>query len=47
MCACELDGVWGGNRSSEVLRHGGLLPVITEVVPVGGGVDRVLVLFSI
>ena len=40
MCACELDGAWGGSLLSEVLRHGGLQLVITEVVPVGGGADN-------
>ena len=38
VCACELDGSWGGSLLSEVLRHGGLQLVITEVVPVGDGV---------
>ena len=37
--ACELDGDFGGDPSSEVLRRGGLHLVVTEVVPV--------VLFSI
>ena len=38
-CVCEFDGACGGNQSFEVLKCGGLHPVITEVLPVGGGVD--------
>ena len=49
MCERESDGAWGGDLSFEVLKHGGLHLVVTEVVPVSGGVDkrRVFVLFSI
>ena len=45
MHAHELDG----DLSFEVLKHGGLHLVITEVVPVSGGAEknRVLVLFGI
>ena len=38
--ACELDGDFGGDPSSEVRRRGGLHLVVTEVVPVGGGADK-------
>ena len=37
MHTCELDGAFGGDPSSEVLKRGGLHLVITEVAPVGGG----------
>ena len=49
MRACELNGALGGDPSFEVLKHGGLHLVVTEVVSVGGGADkkRVLVRFSI
>ena len=51
MCTCKSDGALGGDPLLEVLKCGGLHLVITEVVPIGGGVDkkkkRVLVLFSI
>ena len=50
MRACRSDGALGGDPSLEVLKHGGLQLVVTEVVPIGGGADnkkRVLVLFSI
>jgi len=49
VCACELDGALGGDLSFEVLKHGGLHLVVTEVVSLGGDADkkRVLVLFSI
>ena len=40
MHACELDGAFGGDSSSEVLKRGDLHLVITEVIPIGGGVDR-------
>ena len=44
MCTCKSDGALGGDPSL-----GGLHLVITEVVPIGGGVDkkRVLVLVII
>ena len=38
--AFELDSALVGDPSSEVLKHGGLHLVITEVVPVGGGADQ-------
>ena len=38
--ACDLDGDFGGDPSSEVLRRGGLHLVVTEVVPVGDGADN-------
>jgi len=46
---CELDGGFGGDPPSEVLKPEGLHLVVTEMVPISGGVDkkRVLVLFSI
>ena len=50
VCACEVGGALGGDLLSEVLRHGGLHLVVTEVVPaVSGGANkkRVLVLFRI
>ena len=37
---CELDGTRGGDQSFEVLKCGGLHLVLTEVVPVGGGVEE-------
>ena len=40
----ELDGDWGGDLSFEFLILGGPHLVITEVVPVGGGVDKKRVL---
>ena len=40
MCMRELDGVWGGDLSFEVLEHGSLHLVITEVVPVSGGAKK-------
>ena len=49
MRACESDGALGGNPSFEVLKHGGLHLVVSEVVPISGGADnkkRVLVLLS-
>ncbi len=50
-CMSELDGAWGGDQLFEVLKHGDLHLVFTQVVPVGGGADkkekRLLVLFSI
>ena len=47
-CVCELDGALGGDHSFEVLSHGGLYLVVTEVVPVASGVDkkRLLVMFG-
>ena len=49
MRTCELDGGFGGDPPSEVLKPEGLHLVDTEVVPISGGVDkkRILVLFSI
>lgn len=45
---CELNGALGGDPSFEVLMCGGLHLVISEVVPVGGGTDKnLLVLFSL
>ena len=38
--ACDLDGDFGGDPSSEVLRRGGLHLVVTEVVPISGGADK-------
>ena len=40
VCVCELDGALDGNHSPEVLKHGGLHLVVTEVVPVCGGADK-------
>lgn len=40
MRACGLDGAWGGDPSFQVLEHGDLHLVVTEVVPVGGGADN-------
>ena len=40
MCACELDGALGGDLSFEVLKHGGLHLVVTEVVSLGGDADK-------
>ena len=40
MCTCKSDGALGGDPSLEVLKCGGLHLVITEVVPIGGGVDK-------
>ena len=40
MHACELDGAFSGDSSSEVLKRGDLHLVITEVIPTGCGVDR-------
>ena len=37
---CELDGAWGGDLLFEIHECGGLHLVITEVVPVCGGVDK-------
>ena len=37
MRACRSDGALGGDPSLEVLKHGGLQLVVTEVVPIGGG----------
>ena len=39
-CALKLDGARGGNQSFEVLKCGGLHLVITQVVSVGGSVDK-------
>ena len=39
-CTCGLDGAWGDDSSFEVLEHGGLHLVVTEVVPVGGGANK-------
>ena len=46
MRTCELDGVWGGDQSFEVLS---LHLVVSEVVLVGGGADEkgVLLLLGI
>ena len=40
VCACEVGGALGGDLSSEVLRHGGLHLVVTEVVPISGGATK-------
>ena len=37
---CELGGTRGGDQSFEVLKCGGLHLVLTEVVPVGSGVEE-------
>ena len=37
---CELDDALGGNLSFEVLKHGGLHLVVTEVVSLGGDADK-------
>ena len=37
MCACELDGAWGGDQSFEVLKRRGFHLVVTEMVPVSAG----------
>ena len=39
-CTRELDGVWSGDLSFEVLEHGSLHLVITDVVPVSGGAKK-------
>ena len=39
---CELDGPWGCDQSCEVFKRGGLHLVVTEVVPVSGGVNEKL-----
>ena len=38
--AFELDSALSRDPASEVLKHGGLYLVITEVVPVSGGADK-------
>ena len=40
VCTRELDGVWSGDLSFEVLEHGSLHLVITDVVPVSGGAKK-------
>ena len=40
MHTCELDGAFGGDLSSEVLKRGGFYLIVTEVVPIGGGADK-------
>lgn len=40
MHTCRLNGAWEDDSSFEVLEHGSLHLVITEVIPVGGGANK-------